>query len=401
MSAEFINEIFMKSGSLEYLKILDFSTLLPRPYATLALSDLEADTLRVVSGSRPDLVALMPPFLPGTEISANLAWLVRGKCSITLNLKKHQAVTIVKQLILISEYDIILEQFRPGVMDKLGLGYEHLKKINPGLIYCSLTGYGQDGPYSKRAGHDINYLARSGLMSYSGTKADGPALTGMQIADVASGSNNVIIGILAAVLFQNNTGNGQHIDISMMDGVVPFNAMTGAGAIIYGLDPEREGELLNGGSHYEFYETKDGQYISFGGLEPQFFSAFCHTIGCPDLIEGGVMPKDIDQVKARVRKIIKTKTRDKWEESFKNVDACVEPVLTLSEALNDPHVIHRGLVFDVELSDGCSVRQFGTPIQFSETPLHYSKAGQPAGADNKEVLLKLGYSDEEIEDLFE
>ena len=386
----------MKAGPLEYFKVLDFSTLLPGPYATLVLSDLGADILRVVSGSRPDLAALMPPFLPGTDISANLAWLGRGKRSITLNLKKPRGITIIKQLI--SEYDILVEQFRPGVMDKLGLGYEHLKKINPGLIYCSLTGYGQDGPYSKRAGHDINYLARSGLMSYSGTKADGPVLTGMQIADVASGSNNVIIGILAAVLYRNNTGKGQHIDISMMDGVVPFNAMTGAGFLVNGISPVREGEILNGGSLYDFYETKDGKYISFGGLEPQFFSAFCNTIGCPDLIEGGVMPKDIDQVKARVRKIIKTKTRDEWEESFKDVDACVEPVLSLSEALNDPHVNHRRLVVDVELPDGGSVRQIGTPIRFSETPLQYSKAGQPAGTNNRDVLLKLGYSEEEIED---
>ena len=386
----------MKSGPLEYLKILDFSTLLPGPYATMVLSDLGAETLRIVSGSRPDLAAMMPPFLPGTEISANLAWLGRGKLSITLNLKKSQAVKIVEQLI--SEYDILLEQFRPGVMNKLGLGYEQLKKINPGLIYCSLTGYGQDGPYSKRAGHDINYLARSGLMSYSGTKAEGPSLTGMQIGDVASGSNNVIIGILAAVLYRNNTGNGQHIDISMMDGIVPFNAMIGAGAIVNGVDPVREGEILNGGSLYDFYETKDGRYISFGGLEPKFFSAFCDTIGCPDLIDGGVMPKNIDQVKARVRKIIKAKSMDEWEASFKNVDACVEPVLTLSEALNDPHSIHRGLLVDVELPGGNFVRQFGTPIRFSKTPLHHSKAGRPAGADNKEVLLKLGYSEVEIEE---
>ncbi len=384
------------AGPLEHLKILDFSTLLPGPYATMVLTDLGADTLKVVSGSRPDLATLMPPYIPGTKISANLAWLGRGKRSLTLNLKKPQAVKIVKQLI--SEYDILVEQFRPGIMDKFGLGYEHLKKINPGLIYCSLTGYGQDGPYSKRAGHDINYLARSGLMSYSGTKDDGPVLTGMQIADVASGSNNAVIGILAAVLYRNNTGKGQHIDISMMDGVVPFNAMTGAAALVNSFEPEREGEVLNGGCLYDFYETKDNKYISFGGLEPQFFSAFCNAIGCPDLIEGGVMPKDIKQVKTRVREVIKTKTRDEWEEVFKGVDACVEPVLTLSEALNDPHVKHRGIVVDVELPGGGSVRQIGTPIRFSETPLQYSKAGQPEGTDNREVLLKLGYSEKEIED---
>lgn len=384
------------AGPLEDLKVLDFTTLLPGPYATLVLADLGADVLRVGSRSRPDLAAQMPPFIPGTEISANLAWLGRGKRSITLDLRKSQAVTIVKQLI--SEYDILVEQFRPGVMDKLGLGYEHVKEINPQLIYCSLTGYGQDGPYSKRAGHDINYLARSGLMSYSGTRANGPVLTGMQIADVASGSNNAVIGILAAVLYRNNTGKGQHIDISMMDGVLPFNAMTGAGALVNGSDPEREGEFLNGGSLYDFYETKDGKYISFGGLEPKFFSAFCNAIGCPDLIEGGVMPKDIDKAKARIREIIKTKTRDEWIEIFKDVDACVEPVLTLSEAFNDPHVQHRGMVVDVELPDGGSVRQMGNPIRFSETPVQYSKAGEPPGSHNREVLLELGYSEEEIED---
>lgn len=386
----------MTAGPLEYLKILDFSTLLPGPYATLVLSDLGADILRVVSGSRPDMATLMPPFIPGTDISANSAWLGRGKRSITLDLKKSRAITIIKQLV--SEYDIIVEQFRPGIMEKLGLGYDHLQEVNPGIIYCSLTGYGQDGPYSKRAGHDINYLSYSGLMSYSGRKAYGPVLTGMQIADLASGSNNLIIAILAAVLYRNNTGRGQHIDIAIMDGLMPFNALTGAAALVNNIDPVREGELLNGGSLYDFYETKDGGYISFGGLEPQFFSAFCNTIGCSDLIEGGVMPTNITQVKKRVQKAIRTKTRDEWKESFKNVDACVEPVLTLAEALNDPHVKHRGLVVDVELPDGGFVRQFGSPIRFSEIPIKYSQAGQPAGTDNREVILQLGYSQEEFEE---
>ncbi|MFK5953024.1 MAG: CaiB/BaiF CoA-transferase family protein [Desulfobacterium sp.] len=385
----------MKSGPLTHLKILDFSTLLPGPYASLVLTDLGADTLRVVSGSRPDIATLMPPFLPGTDISANLAWLGRGKRSITLNLKKAPAVTIIKKLI--AEYDILLEQFRPGVMQRLGLGYEDLKIINPGLIYCSLTGYGQEGPYAGRAGHDINYLACSGLMSYSGTKDHGPVLTGMQIADMAAGSNNTIIAILAAVLHRNHTGKGQYIDISMRDGVVPLNGMAGAATLVDGLHPVREGNVLNGGSLYDFYETKDNEYLSFGGLEPQFFTAFCNGMGCPDLIKGGVMPDDIEQVKLRVRKTIKTKTRKEWEKVFKNVDACVEPVLTLAETLNSPDIIKRGLVVDVELPEGGSVRQLGTPMRFSETPIHYAGAGQPAGTDNKDVLLELGYTEDGIE----
>jgi len=385
----------MKPLALEHLKILDFSTLLPGPYATMVLSDLGAEVLRVVSGSRPDLTAMMPPFIPGTKISANLALLGRGKRSITLNLKKSRAVDIVKKLI--SRYDVVVEQFRPGVMDKFNLGYDDLKKINQGLIYCSLTGYGQDGPYSKRAGHDINYLALSGLMSYSGRKNHGPVLTGMQIADLASGANNLIISILAALLYRNKSGEGQHIDISMMDGVVPFNAMTGAGTLATGINPEREKEIFNGGSLYDFYETNDNKYISFGGLEPKFFSAFCNTIGCPDLIDGGVMPDNLDPAKSKIKKIIKTKTRKEWEAVFKDIDACVEPVLTITELLDDPHVRHRGLVVDVDLPDGGSVRQFGTPIKFSKTPLHYSKAGQKPGTDNREILLNLGYSETEIE----
>ena len=185
------------AGPLQGLKVLDFTTLLPGPYATLMLSDLVAEVLRVVSGSRPDLTALMPPLLGEIGISSVSAYLGRGKRSMTLNLKDPRGVRIVQQLV--ATYDIVIEQFRPGVMARFGLDYLTLKELNPGLIYCSLTGYGQTGPMTSRAGHDINYLSRSGLMSYSGRKETGPVLTGMQIADMASGSYNSIIGILSAV----------------------------------------------------------------------------------------------------------------------------------------------------------------------------------------------------------
>ena len=213
------------SGPLKGLKILDFTTLLPGPFATMNLTDLGAEVLRVISGSRPDMAAFAPPFLAGTDISFTVPYMQRGKRSMTLNLKDPRAVQIVHQLV--SDYDILIEQFRPGVMAKFGLDYESLKKINPAIIYCSITGYGQDSPLSGKAGHDINYLARSGLMSYSGKKDSGPSLMGMQIADVASGSYNSIIGILASVVCRNETGKGQYIDISMTDGAIAFNAMVG------------------------------------------------------------------------------------------------------------------------------------------------------------------------------
>ena len=264
------------AGPLKGLKILDFTTLLPGPYATMTLADLGADVLRIVSGTRPDLAAFLPPFLPGTDLSCAIAYLGRGKRCMALNLKDPRAVAIVRRLV--ADYDIVIEQFRPGVMAKLGLDYETLKEANPALIYCSLTGYGQTGPMKNRAGHDINYLARSGIISYSGRKASGPCLTGIQIADVASGSNNSVIGILAAVVHRQTTGQGQHVDVSMTDGAVAFNALSAAAYLVDGIETCCEEGVLNGGSLYDFYETKDGEFLSFGGLEPQFFAAFCDCL---------------------------------------------------------------------------------------------------------------------------
>lgn len=382
------------AGPLNKLKVLDFTTLLPGPYATMGLADMGADVLRIISGSRPDLAAFAPPFIPGEDISFATACLGRGKRCMTLNLKDPRAIEIVRRLL--SDYDILIEQFRPGVMEKLGLGYAALREINPALIYCSLTGYGQTGQYRDRVGHDINYLARSGIMSYSGRKESGPSLTGMQIADVASGSNNTVIGILAAVISRNETGRGQQIDVSMADGVIAFNALAGNAYLVDGNEPGREGFLLNGGSLYDFYETKDGGHISLGALEPQFFAAFCEGVGRPDLAVGGVSPENVEEVKVQVREIVLTKTRDAWVKIFEGTDACVEPVLTLSEALDDEQTRERSLVVEVDLPTGETVRQIAHPIIFSETHQEYRTAGVPAGAHTREVMRDLGYSDAEV-----
>jgi alpha-methylacyl-CoA racemase len=383
-------------GPLNGLKILDFTTLLPGPYATMMLADMGAEVLRVLSGSRPDLASFMPPFLPSNDLSCNIAYLGRGKRCLTLNLKIASAVEIVHKLI--KEYDIVIEQFRPGVMDKLGLGYEDLKVVNPSLIYCSLTGYGQTGPLKNRAGHDINYLARSGLMNYSGTKDKGPFLTGMQIADVASGSNNSVIGILAAVIHRKDTSKGQYIDISMTDGVMAFNAMTAAAYLAGAAEPQREQEFLNGGSLYDFYETKDGRYISFGGLEPQFSAAFCRTIGREDMIPHGIIPPDLEKVKKEIREIFRQKTRDQWTEIFSQVDACVEPVLSLAEAIADENTRAREMVVEFALPSGEKLKQIANPIKFSLTKPEYRSLGCPAGTNTREVLLDIGYTEEQISD---
>ena len=334
--------------ALEGLKVLDFTTLLPGPYATLVLADLGAEVLKVSSPSKRDIVLEYEPFVEGTDIAANEAWLGRNKRNIFLNLKNPEAIAIIKRLI--QEYDIVIEQFRPGVMEKLGLGYEALKEVNPGLIYCSLTGYGQTGPMAKAAGHDCNYLARSGNLAMAGYRDAGPAPMNIQIADICVGSMNSVVGILAAVQYRSRTGKGQYIDVAMLDGLVPFTAMDGTRFLATGEDCGRESRRLNGGSLYGYYETKDGEYLSVGSLEPKFWAAFCTGIGCPDLIEGTVEPENIDAVRERVRGVLKTKTRDEWTAIFQELDCCVEPVLSLKEALlEDEHIQERNLVVEVEV----------------------------------------------------
>ena len=378
-------------GSLDDLKILDFSTLLPGPYATLMLADMGAEVLKISSASRPDIVLDYPPFIGDTGVSASQAWLGRNKKTMFLNLKTGEGKAVVKELV--KEYDIVLEQFRPGVMEKLGLGYEDLKAVNPKLIYCSLTGYGQTGPLRDAAGHDINYMSRSGIISQAGRRESGPSLMNFQIADIAVGSMNSVIGILAAVNYRKNTGKGQYIDVAMMDGCVSFNSLDGAGFLVSGKEPKREGERLNGGCIYDFYETKDGEYLSVGSLEPQFWSRFCTAIGREDLIEGTVYPPNIDEVKAEIRGILKTKTRDEWVEVFSHYDACVQPVLNLKEALlEDEQVKEREMVVDVKLPlhEDVSVKQLATAVKLSECPCEYKFAGYPTGYHTKEVIEQLG-----------
>ncbi|BAE85583.1 CaiB/BaiF CoA transferase family protein [Desulfitobacterium hafniense] len=384
------------SGALSGLKILDFSALLPGPYATMCLADMGADVLKIASASRPDGMS-QPPFLSGNKISAAMAHVGRNKNVMTLNLKDPRSIKIIHQLL--EEYDIVVEQFRPGVMSKLRLDYESLKSVNPRLIYCSLTGYGQNGSMRNRAGHDINYIALSGIASYSGKKETGPALMGMQAADLASGANNTIIGILAAVIYRQNFGKGQYIDISMTDGMIAFNAMMGAAYLLDGSDPSVEGHYTNGGALYDYYQTKDRRYVAFGGVEAQFFTAFCQGIGRPDLIAGGIQPQDCEKVKNEVRNILRTKTLEEWKNIFSTLDACFEPVLKLSEALSSQLVKDRGMVVEVPAPDGKTVKQIASPIKFSESLLEYKHIGIPTSeANTKEVIQSLGYTDSEIEE---
>ncbi|MGI5949206.1 CaiB/BaiF CoA transferase family protein [Peptoniphilus sp.] len=375
-------------NALSNLKILDFTTLLPGPFATMQMADMGADVIKISSPSKYDLVLEAEPKINGK--SANLLWLNRNKKTLALNLKTKEAVDIVKELV--KEYDIIVEQFRPGVMEKLGLGYEELSKINPRLIYCSITGYGQTGPMANKAGHDINFLAKSGVLGFSGRNESGPELYGTQIADIAGGTMNSIIGILAAVNYRHFSGEGQYIDISMMDGALPLNSLPGAGYLAGGELPKREGDLLNGGSNYDFYETKDGRYFAVGSLEPKFWSVLCDTLEID-----GKTSTDLS-VKDEIKEKFLEKDFDEWVEIFKDKDACVEPVLNLDEVVEDEHIKERGLIVELDV-DGEKIKQFASPIAFSKTKQEYKFAGKKIGEDTEEILKSLGYSEDKIKEL--
>lgn len=382
---------------LKGVKVLDFTYLLPGPFATMMLSDLGAEVLRVESPTRMDMARLAPPFVDkDCKVSCMHATLNRNKKSMVLDLKKPECIEVIRRLMSDQGYDIIIEQFRPGAMKRLGLSYERLSEINQGLIYCSITGYGQTGPLSNRAGHDINYLSLSGIMSYSGKKETGPCLMGIQVADVGSGSNNAVIGILAAVIHRMKTGKGQYIDISMTDGLFPHHVVSGIRNLIGEEEPGFETEMLNGATLYGFYETSDGKYISFGGLEPQFLTAFLKALGMEEYIERLMEPDIQEEIRYKITEKIISRSRDYWADVFKDIDACVDPVLSFSEAARSEHSKARGLLVNVPGPDGISIPQIGLPIKYSQYMPEYKWAGPYLGKDTRDIIQLLGFSDDEI-----
>jgi len=384
-------------GPLASLKILDFSTLLPGPFASLLLADMGAEVLRIESPTRTDLLRVLPPHDQG--VSASHAYLNRNKRSLALDLKQPEALEIITALL--QDHDIVLEQFRPGVMERLGLGYEALKAINPKLIYVSITGYGQTGPYRDRAGHDINYLALAGHASYTGRVDSGPLPLGMQVADVAGGSLHAVAGLLAAVIARQHSGLGQYLDVSMTDCAFSLNAMAGAGYLACGEEPGRETQVLNGGSFYDYYRSRDGRWLSVGSLEPAFMKQLCTALGLEELAALGLSPQPARQKQLKDALKIEFEKHDFAElcALFAELDACVEPVLSLGEAVRHPQLQARQLVTQVPRGDGSSQAQMACPLKFSGGLPEARHIGAELGEHTDEVLGALGFSGERISDL--
>lgn len=382
-------------GLLKELRMLDLSRLLPGPYCSLLLADLGMDVLKVEDPEQGDYTRTIGPVRK--KDSAIFLALNRNKKSIKLNLKIQEGREIFYKLI--QSYDIVLESFRPGVMDRLGIGYQELKKRNPCIILCSLSGYGQDGPYQERSGHDINYIGLGGVLEITGAKNGAPVLPGVQIADIGGGGMMAAIAILAAAVHREKTGKGQFLDVSMMDSVVSWLSIH---AVKYFMDGEllKRGDMPLTGRYacYQVYPTKDGRHMSLGALEPKFWKNFCEAIGRRDLfdkqfIEGAERLRIIEEI----QKLFKTKTQQEWVDFFKDVDACCEPVLTFEEVFQHPQVLHRQMVMEVEHPVEGKLRQLGNPIKSSQFPFEIRTPSPGWGEHTTEVLKAIGYSGKEIE----
>lgn len=357
------------TAPLQGIKVLDFSPLLPGPFASRLLGDLGADVIRIESPGKPDLVQSMPPFQHG--VSALHAYLNRNKRTVALDLKQPDDIAAAKALA--QEADVVIEQFRPGVMARLGLDYAALSASNARLIYCSITGYGQDGPLRERAGHDIDYVALAGLAGSSGRTEGGPPALGFQPADVAGGSLHAVIGILAALRQRDLDGRGQHLDISMTDCAFHLNAIATVQALAGGAPPAPASGLLDGGSHYDYYRTADGRWLAVGSLEPKFLQALCAALGDADRAARFA----VDQAGAKqwLADRLAERSLAAWQTVFEGIDACVEPVLTIPEALASPLAQARQWCVDVE-SDGLVFRQPALPIKFSRFAPVYAFQGE-------------------------
>ena len=384
-------------SALSDVKVLDLSRLLPGGFCSLLLADFGAQVLKVEDTGLGDYLRWAPPSYAGAEPSAGSALFLslnRGKRSIRLDLKQERGREVL--LRLAKDHDVVLESFRPGVMERLGVGYERLRQENPGLVYCAITGYGQDGPYRDRAGHDINYLGVVGMLGLTGEGDGPPVQPAGQVADLGGGALMAAFGVLAALRERERSGEGQLVDVSMADGALSWLAMVAARYFADGAAPRR-GQLELAGAYvcYRPYPCRDG-WVSLGALEPKFWQAWCHGVGREDLIE-----RQLDgpgsETHAEVERVFMGRTREQWHRFASEHDCCLEPVLELEEALDTELVRAREMVVELDQPGADRpVRLLGTPVKMSRTPAEPHRQGPALGEHTAEVLVGLGYSRQEI-----
>ena len=370
-------------GALSDITVIDLSRLLPGPYCSMILADHGA---RVIAVESRQFVA------DGLFLNT----VNRNKEHMTLDLKTDKGKEIFFRLI--EKADVMLEGFRPGVVDRLGVDYESVRGVNPKIIYCSITGYGQNGPFRNRVGHDANYLSYAGILNLIGEPDRPPSIPGIQIADIAAGGMNAAIGILLALLAREKTGGGQYIDISMTDGMVGFLP-----AVLYfqqltGQDPRRADTLL---SHryacYNTYETADGRFLSIGAVENRFWKTLCEHFGVPEYTEHQYDESRRKEILEFMRTTFRKKTLDEWDAELADLEICWGRVQTFSEVLDDPLFREREMFLELQGKAGEKQAAIGVPVKLSDTPGSVRSAAPDFGESTPSILKELGYSEKEIE----
>ena len=374
-------------GALDRITVVDLSRLLPGPYCSMILAD---------HGAR--VIAVEDKRFLADGLFFNL--INRNKEHMSLNLKTNEGKEIFFRLI--QSADVLMEGFRPGVVDRLGVDYQSVHKVNPQIIYCSITGYGQDGPFRDRVGHDANYLSYAGVLNVTGESDRPPSIPGVQIADIAGGGMNAAIGILLALFAREKTGKGQYIDISMTDGMVGFLPALMFFRQLTGREPRRADGLL---SHryacYNTYETAEGKYLSIGAVENRFWKQLCDLLGVPEYSSMQYDDHHRREIIDYLRKTFKQKTLDEWDAILADHDICWGRVQSLSEVMEDPLFRQREMVVDIKEKDGKTSKTIGVSVKLSETPGAIRTPPVDFGESTAAILGGLGYSEEEIKALSE
>ncbi len=373
----------LNKGALSGVTVLDLSRLLPGPFCSMILADHGA---RVIAIEDKKQYAKDGLFLPNV---------CRNKEHMTLDLKTEKGRAIFSRLVKAA--DVVLEGFRPGVVKRLGVDYDAVCKINPAIIYCSVTGYGQTGPFSQRAGHDVNYLGYAGILGMLGEVDRSPAIPGVQIADIAGSGMNAAIGILLALFAREKSGQGQYIDISMADSMVSLLPVALIWQQFAGSFPERGNAML---SHryacYNTYETSDGRYIAVGAVESRFWKILCEHLGLSQYAHRQYDEEKKEEIIAAFRDTFRQKTMARWEAELSQMDVCASGISTLEEVLTAPLFKEREMVAELPGAGGQPEKALGIPVKLSKTPGLIRNASIRFWANTEAILQEFGYSAEQI-----